>query len=61
VSNPSLEYLGSYARIAIHISEFSPSLHEMAHCTRNKIAQVMPAALRVLPATSPSQASLKGT
>jgi hypothetical protein len=26
VSNPSLGYLGSYARIAIHPSEFSPEL-----------------------------------
>jgi hypothetical protein len=26
VSNPSLRYLGSYARIAIHPSEFSPEL-----------------------------------
>ena len=35
---PSLGHLGSYARIAIHIREFSPKLHQMAHCTRNKIA-----------------------
>jgi hypothetical protein len=26
VSNPSLRYLGSYARFAIHPSEFSPEL-----------------------------------
>ncbi|MEH2549763.1 hypothetical protein V1283_006408 [Bradyrhizobium sp. AZCC 2262] len=26
VSNPSLGYLGSYARFAIHPSEFSPEL-----------------------------------
>ena len=51
VSNTSLGHLGSYARIAIHISEFSPELHLMAHCTRNKIALSAPAALRVLPAT----------
>jgi hypothetical protein len=51
VSNPSLGHLGSYARIAIHISEFSPELRKMSRCTRNKIAQAMPAALRVLPAT----------
>jgi hypothetical protein len=49
VSNPSLGYLASYARIAIHIGEFSPQVREMAHRTRNKIAQAMPAALRLLP------------
>jgi len=51
VSNTSLGHLGSYARIAIHISEFSPELRQIAHRTRNKIALSAPAALRVLPAT----------
>jgi DNA-binding Lrp family transcriptional regulator len=49
VSNPSLGYLGSYARIAIQISGFSTSIREISHCTRNKIAQVRSAALRELP------------
>jgi hypothetical protein len=48
VSNPSLRYLASYARIAIHLSKFSPKLSKMAQCTRNKIAQCAPAALRLL-------------
>jgi hypothetical protein len=38
VSNPSLGHLASYARIAIHISEFSPLPPKMARRTRNKIA-----------------------
>jgi DNA-binding Lrp family transcriptional regulator len=50
VSNPSLLHLGSYARIAIHVSEFSTELRLMAHCTRNKIASNARAALRELPA-----------
>jgi hypothetical protein len=49
VSNPSLWYLASHARIAIHLGNFSPQLAEMAQCTRNKIAQVGLAALRELP------------
>jgi hypothetical protein len=48
VSNPSLGHLASYARIAIHLSKFSPQLIKMAQCTRNKIAQCAPAALRLL-------------
>jgi hypothetical protein len=31
-------YLASYARIAIHIGEFSPLERKMAQRTRNKIA-----------------------
>src|SRR5262245_13049615 len=50
VSNPSLGYLASHARIAIHHGEFSPSHGKMARCTRNKIAQADRAGLRVLPA-----------
>jgi hypothetical protein len=50
VSNPSLGYLASYARIAIHIGDFSPQTRKMAHRTRNKIAQAGVAALRELPA-----------
>src|ERR1700738_1524171 len=49
VSNPSLGYLASHARIAIHISDFSPHWRKMAHRTRNKIAQAAVAALRELP------------
>jgi DNA-binding Lrp family transcriptional regulator len=49
VSNPSLGYLASHARIAIHIREFSPQVVQMWHRTRNKIAQVAAAALRQLP------------
>ncbi|TMJ57073.1 MAG: hypothetical protein E6G85_00025 [Alphaproteobacteria bacterium] len=49
VSNPSLWYLASHARIAIHLGSFSPQLAEMAQRTRNKIAQAGPAALRELP------------
>jgi hypothetical protein len=48
VSNPSLRHLASYARIAIRYCKFSPQLGKMAQCTRNKIAQCAPAALRVL-------------
>jgi hypothetical protein len=48
-SNPSLKYLASHARIAIHLRSFSPQLAKMAQCTRNKIAQAALAALRVLP------------
>jgi hypothetical protein len=47
--NSSLGHLASYARIAIHIGEFSPEVEKMAQRTRNKIAQSAPAALRVLP------------
>jgi DNA-binding Lrp family transcriptional regulator len=53
MSNPSLGHLASYARIAIHLGEFSNQVAEMAHCTRNKIARHAQAALRVLPATPP--------
>jgi hypothetical protein len=48
VSNPSLRHLASYARIAIHLGKFSPQRCKMAQCTRNKIAQAGPAALRLL-------------
>jgi hypothetical protein len=48
MSNPSLRYLASYARIAIHLGKFSPQQLEMAQCTRNKIAQCVPVALRLL-------------
>jgi hypothetical protein len=37
VSNPSLGYLASYARIAIHISEFSPHLMQMPHARAIKL------------------------
>jgi hypothetical protein len=43
VSNPSLGYLASYARIAIHIREFSAQARKMAQRTRNKIAHTAPA------------------
>jgi DNA-binding Lrp family transcriptional regulator len=46
---PTLGYLASYARFAIHISKFSPELEEFVQCTRNKIAQEGSVALRVLP------------
>jgi hypothetical protein len=49
MSDPSLGYLASYARIAIHHGKFSPEPYEMAQCTRNKIAQGAPAGLRLLP------------
>jgi hypothetical protein len=39
VSNPSLRHLASHARIAIQIRRFSTLVPEMAHRTRNKIAQ----------------------
>jgi hypothetical protein len=39
----------SYARIAIHIREFSPQVGKMTQRTRNKIALVPPAALRLFP------------
>src|SRR5258706_13422651 len=39
----------SYARIAIHISEFSPQVKKMTRRTRNKIAQIPPATLRPFP------------
>jgi hypothetical protein len=48
MSNPSLRHLASYARIAIHLGKFSPQQRKMAQCTRNKIAQCGPAALRLL-------------
>jgi len=49
MSNPSLRYLASYARIATHLGEFS--LHEAVsgESLRNKIAQGWQAALRELP------------
>jgi hypothetical protein len=40
-SKPSLRHLASHARIAIHIGEISPGDDEMAHRTRNKIAQAL--------------------
>jgi hypothetical protein len=49
MSNPSLRHLASYARIAIHLGKFSPQQRKIAQCTRNKIAQCVPAALRLLP------------
>jgi hypothetical protein len=60
VSNPSLLHLGSYARIAIHLSGFSP-VQLMAHCTRNKIAYSAPAALRQLPGNSAQLSKRQGT
>jgi hypothetical protein len=45
LSNPSLGYLASYARIAIRIGKFSPRMSKMAQRTRNKIARGIPAAL----------------
>jgi DNA-binding Lrp family transcriptional regulator len=58
-SNPSLGHLASYARIAIHISEFSPQVGKTAPRTRNKIAQRAPAALRVLPVNIRNPAKLR--
>jgi len=60
VSNGSLSHLASYARIAIHLGEFSPNVQKMTRCTRNKIAQAGPAALEALryratPASLPAQ------
>jgi hypothetical protein len=49
VSNPSLRYLASHARIAIHIGGFSLPLGQLSQRTRNKIAQAGSAALRELP------------
>ena len=46
-------HLASYARIAIHIGEFSLSGGKMAQRTRNKITQISPAALRVCPVFIP--------
>src|SRR5947207_13688063 len=48
-ANPSLGYLASYARIAIHTGEFSPPIGKMTRRTRNKIALVPAAALRLFP------------
>jgi hypothetical protein len=48
-ANPSLGYLASYARIAIHTGEFSPPIGKMTQRTRNKIALVPAAALRLFP------------
>jgi DNA-binding Lrp family transcriptional regulator len=45
----SVGHLASYARIAIHLGEFSPQVGKMGRRTRNKIAQSARAALRVLP------------
>jgi hypothetical protein len=50
LSKPSLRYLASHARIAIHISGFSHHRPEMARCTRNKIAQWEASGLEGLPA-----------
>jgi hypothetical protein len=47
-------HLASYARIAIHIREFSPGGGKMTRRTRNKIAQVRRAALRVLLVLTPA-------
>jgi DNA-binding Lrp family transcriptional regulator len=49
LSNPSLGYLASYARIAIHIRDFSLRWRKLAQRTRNKIAQSAAAGLRLLP------------
>jgi hypothetical protein len=38
-----IRYLASYARIAIHIREFSSQVEKMAQRTRNKIARATPA------------------
>src|SRR5438876_10724726 len=46
---PTLGYLASYARFAIHLGRFSPELEQIVRCTRNKIAQDGAAALRLLP------------
>jgi hypothetical protein len=46
-ANPTLGYLASYARIAIHTGEFSPPMRKMTQRTRNKIALVPAAALRL--------------
>jgi len=46
-----IRHLASYARIAIHIGEFSRRLGKMAQRTRNKIASTASAALRVFPVT----------
>jgi hypothetical protein len=48
-ANPTLGYLASYARIAIHTGEFSPPMGKMTRRTRNKIALVPAAALRLFP------------
>jgi hypothetical protein len=48
-AKPTLGYLASYARIAIHPGEFSPATAKMAQRTRNKIALVLAAGLRVFP------------
>ena len=49
VSNASLRYLASYARIAIQMSKISRERTKLAQRTRNKIARCGQAALRVLP------------
>jgi DNA-binding Lrp family transcriptional regulator len=48
-ANPTLGYLASYARIAIHTGEFSPPMRKMTQRTRNKIALAPAAALRLFP------------
>jgi hypothetical protein len=48
-ANPTLGYLASYARIAIHTGEFSPPMGKMTQRTRNKIALAPAAALRLFP------------
>jgi hypothetical protein len=48
-ANPSLGYLASYARIAIHPGGFSPLMGKMTRRTRNKIALVPVSALRLCP------------
>ena len=42
-----IRYLASYARIAIHIREFSPQVGKMTQRTRNKIALLLAAALKL--------------
>ena len=41
-------YVASHARIAIHLGEFSPPHRDLTRRTRNKIAQIRQARLRVL-------------
>jgi hypothetical protein len=50
LSKPSLRYLASHARIAIHVSGFSHHRAEMAQRTRNKIAPHQATGLERLPA-----------
>src|SRR5258707_7728579 len=48
-SNPTLGYLASYARIAIDTGKFSPPMGKLTQRTRNKIALIAVAALRLFP------------